>query len=137
MSAEKSIFDLFSTNVQFETDGIWIDYGSYGRVKIARAGGKNRAFRSLMERRLRPYRSAMNMGTMDEQVLERITRECFAETVVLDWEFLGPDGEPLPFSKEKCVELFEALPDFFTEVVNESQRVVNFVEQSREHDAKG
>ena len=145
--ATKPLNGIFGTSASLETEGIWIDYGEYGRIKVARAGGKNKAFKNLMERSLRPYRSAMNMGTMDDAVLERITRENFAEAVVLDWDIVeeGPIDEttgkptlvPVPFSREACVKIFEALPDLFLDIMQQAQTVVNFVEASREIDAKG
>lgn len=137
MSASKPISDIFGTNASLEVDGIWVDYGEHGRFRVARAGGKNKAFRNLMEKRLRPYRAAMSMGTMDDTVVERITRECFAEAVVLDWELVDGDEQPITFTREKCVELFEEYPDLFLDIMQQAQMVVNFVEETREADAKG
>jgi len=138
--ASKPLNSLFGTSASLETDGIWIEYGEYGRFRCARAGGKNKAFRNLMERKLRPYRSAINMGTMDESILEKITHECFAEAVVLEWDIVEENdlGEivAIPFSREKCVELFKALPDLFEDLLKQTQTVINFVEESRADDAK-
>lgn len=136
MSAAKPISGIFGTNASLETDGIWVDYGEHGRFLVARAGGKNKAFRNLMEKRLRPYRAAMSMGTMDDSVVERITRECFAEAVVLNWELVDANGDAIEFTREKCVDLFEELPDLFIDIMQQAQMVVNFVEATRAEDAK-
>lgn len=134
--AKKSIASVFGTDSSLETEGIKLDYGDYGAVWVARAGGKNKAFSDAMERRLRPYRSGIQLGTVDNEVVEKITRECFAEFVVLDWDFVDENGEPIPYSPEKCAELFEQYPDFFNEIMQQAQRVVNFVRETREHDGK-
>lgn len=138
--ALKPIGAVFGTNASLETDGIWIDYGEYGKFKIARAGGKNQAFTNRMEREMRPYRAGIRMGTIDDGVIENISRRVFAETVVLDWEIADYDesGEvvPVPFSVDKCVELFSKYPDLFRDILQQSQQVVNFVEETRAHDGK-
>jgi len=138
--ASKPLSQVFGTSASLETEGIVINYGEYGSFKCARAGGKNKAFRNLMERKLRPYRSAINMGTMDESILEKLTHECFAEAVVLGWDIVEQNelGEivPVPFTREKCVELFQQYPDLFTDLLQQTQTVINFVEESRADDAK-
>ena len=134
--ATKSIEDLFKTDSSLETEGIEIKYGEHGSFFIARAGGANKAFNALMTKKLRPYRTAMQMGTMDDSVLESVVRECFAEKVVLGWDLVDSEGNAIPFSKQKCVELFNNLPDLFTDLMQESQRVANFVQSAREEDAK-
>ncbi len=137
MAAQKPISALFGTNATLETEGIWIDYGDYGRFLIARAGGQNKKFRNLFEKKIRPYRAAINMGTLDDAVAERIMREAFAETVVLDWDLVDEDGDPYPFSAESCVSLLEENPDLFTDLQQQSQMVANFLQDTREADAKG
>ena len=136
MAAQKPISALFGTNATLETDGIWIDYGDYGKFLIARAGGQNKKFRNMFEKKIRPYRAAINMGTLDDAVAERIMREAFAETVVLGWDLVGDDGEPFPFSVEHCITLLETNPDLFTDLQQQSQMVANFIQDTRELDAK-
>ncbi len=137
MAVHKPISALFGTNASLETEGLWIDYGDYGRFLIARAGGANKKFKNLFERKIRPYRAAINMGTLDDAVAERIMRESFAEAVVIDWELVNEDGDPFPFSAEKCCEIFEENPDLFTDLQQQAQMVANFVKETRELDAKG
>lgn len=137
MPATKPIASFFKTSANLETEGIWIDYGDYGRFLVARAGGKNKAFRNLMDQRLRPYRSALKMGLVDDSVIEKITRESFAEAVVLDWELVDESNQPIPYSAEACSKLFEDCPDLFEDVLNQAQTVANFVEETRVEDAKG
>lgn len=134
--ATKSIEDLFLTDRTLETEGIEITYGDHGSFFVARAGGANKAFNTLMQKRLRPYRTAMQMGTMDDAVLEKIVRECFAEKVVLGWDIVDSEGKAIPFTKEKCVELFNKLPDLFADLMEQAQRVANFVQEQRNEDAK-
>lgn len=136
MPATKPLSGIFKTNATFETSGIWIDYGEYGRFRIARSGGENRAFRNLVQQRLRPYRAGINMGTIGDDVIESVMRECFAEAIVLDWEIVDEDGKPIPFSREKCIDVFKEYPDLFADIVQQSQLVVNFLDETRKADGK-
>ncbi len=136
MAAVKPISALFGTNATLETEGIWIDYGDYGKFLVARAGGQNKKFRNLFEKKIRPYRAAINMGTLDDAVAERIMRESFAEAVVLEWDLVDADGKSVPFTVENCIELLESNPDLFTDLQQQSQMVANFIQDTREMDAK-
>ncbi len=131
-----NISDLFGTTEALETDGIWIDYGEYGRFLVRRAGGRNRKFKNLMTRLIKPHRAAMQMGAVDDSVLEGLTRHAFSRTVIIDWELVDEDGEPRDFSVSACEELFKELPDLFEDIMSQAQMVVNFVELARDNDAK-
>jgi len=137
MPVTKPISSIFKTDPTLETKGIWVDYGESGRFLIARSGGRNRAFRNLMEQRIKPFRAAMNAGASSDEAVERTTRKVFSETVVLDWEQVDELGESIPFTPDACYKLFEELPDLFLDIMQQSQMIVNFVEETREADAKG
>ena len=62
-----SLYKLFKTNENLETDGIWLEYGQTAdgkpiRIKIARAGGHNVAFSKALEKATRPYKKAIQTG---------------------------------------------------------------------------
>jgi hypothetical protein len=48
----------------------------------------------------------------------------------------GKDGEVLEFTKENVIQIFHDLPDLFTEVITESQRIANYVSEAAEADSK-
>ena len=66
-----SLYKLFKTDEKLETDGVWLEYGQTEegkpiRIKIARAGGRNVAFAKALEKATRPYRKAIQTGTLDD-----------------------------------------------------------------------
>jgi len=135
-----SLYKLFKTDESLETDGIWIEYGTNEkgepiRIKIARAGGHNSAFSKALEKATRPYRKAIQTGMLDNKTADRLYKEVFAETVVLDWiNVEGPDGEPREFNKDNALKLFEDLPDLFADLREQASNVALFREEVREAD---
>lgn len=135
-----SLYKLFKTNENLETDGIWLEYGQTAdgkpiRIKIARAGGHNVAFSKALEKATRPYKKAIQTGMLDNKTADRLYKEVFAETVVLDWiNVEGPDGQPMEFNKENVLKLFEDLPDLFVDLREQSANVALFRDEVRETD---
>ncbi|MFA7063658.1 MAG: hypothetical protein WC132_05935 [Methanomethylophilus sp.] len=135
-----SLYKLFKTNENLETDGIWLEYGQTAdgkpvRIKIARAGGHNVAFAKALEKATRPYKKAIQTGTLDDKTATRLYREVFADTVVLDWiNVEGPDGQPMDFNKENVLKLFEDLPDLFADLREQANNVALFRDEVRETD---
>lgn len=135
-----SLYKLFKTDQNLETDGIFIEYGTNSegkpiRVKIARAGGSNKAFSKALEKATRPYRKAIQSGLLDNGTADRLYKDVFADTVILGWENVeGPDGKPLPFNRENVLKLFEDLPDLFTDLREQASNVALFREEVLEED---
>ncbi len=134
--SSKSLYEIFQTDPKLEKDGIELAYGPAVFV-IARAGGANEKFKRCMERKLRPYRSQINMNTMDDDVANRLLAEAYAESVILGWEGVTDrEGITIEFTQEACVQLMVELPDLFSDLQTESQRVSNYNMEIRKVDAK-
>lgn len=132
----KGIYELFTTDENLEREGFALEYGEATFI-IARAGGANKKFQSNIERKMRPYRSALNAGTMDDEVAEKLLAQAYAESVILAWDGVtDPDGEKLSFTKENVVKVLIDLPDLFRDIQEQSQRVANFTKAGAEEDAK-
>ena len=135
-----SLYKLFKTNENLETDGIWLEYGQTEkgepvRIKIARAGGNNSAFSKALEKATRPYRKAIQTGMLDNKTADKLYKDVFADTVVLDWiNVEGPDGKPMEFKRENVLKLFEDLPDLFADLREQANNVALFREEVREVD---
>lgn len=130
---------LFKPSDKLEQEGIWLDYGDF-RIKITRAGATNERFKKLMEAKMKPHRRAMANDTMDNKVADRVTREVWAESIVLGWDSpLGPNvmpyqGAAFTFSVDNCVKLFTDLPDLFIDVREMSMKMGLFLEDTAEAD---
>lgn len=135
----KDIFELFTTDKDLEQKGIALEYGKTTFI-IARAGGANRKFSSALERKMRPYRSAINTGTMDDELAERLLAEAYAEAVILAWDGVpnreATDGAELEFTKENVVAVLLELSDLFRDIQEQSMKIANFITAGTEEDAK-
>jgi len=128
----RSVYEAFETSKSLESDGVVVDFGDFKFI-LARAGGSNRKFNAAVERRMRPHRRALQAGTLDPEVGDRIAAECFAEAVVLGWEGVTDrQGNPLPFTRENCVQLLLDLPDLFADLRTQATNLSNFLAAERE-----
>lgn len=143
-----SLFNTFKTDAEIEKNGVILQYGFVKKpdgkpdtsrpigIRVARAGGANTAYLRRAEAVLRPYRRQIQTDTMDRGLIDELTRQLFAETVVKGWENVqDEDGTDLPFTVENCVALFAKLPDLFTDVQEQSQRAALFRTEVMEADA--
>lgn len=137
-----SLYSQFKTEDSLEKQGILLEYGTTedGKpicIRIARAGGANKAYEKRMEAEVKPYRRMIQNETIETSVVTRILRKVFAETVVLGWENVQDEsGKDIPFNVENCIKLFEDLPDLFKDVQEQAQRAALFRAEVREADAK-
>lgn len=129
------MYDKFKTDESREINGILLDYGDF-RVRIARAGGGNKRYAKVLEAKSRPYQRAIQTETINFELQMKILQAVYAEAVVLKWETLvdgeykdgieGPDGKLLPVTVENIVATFEALPDLFSDIRAQADRVALF-----------
>lgn len=144
-----SMYKQFKTDDALEKQGIVIDYGSF-RVTVARAGGSNKRFATLLDATSKPYRRAIQLETLPPEIADRIMREVFASAVVLNWEVnttpdadeptwtVGieqEDGSLGPFNKEAVMAAFVALPDLFADIREQAQKASLFREEIRTAEA--
>ena len=139
-----SIYSIFGTDKNIEQTGFLLTYPG-SKFLIARSGGANRVYTEFMERQLRPHRKAIDRGHLDDEIANKILREAFARHIVLSWEGVkNPEDADLPigeqrdfeFNVENCVALFEALPDLFADIRDQSTELSNFIQEQRDKDAK-
>ena len=131
------IYDLFKTDAAVEKDGIELDYGKGGVIRICRAGGANSRFGKLLGDRLKPYRRQLDNGTMDDDVANRIMAEVYADSIIIGWRSIAdPDGNDLEFTRENCVRLLIDLPELFRDIQEQAAKVANFRKLDLEADAK-
>lgn len=131
--------EQFATDASLESKGIIVDYGK-DRIRIARAGGANKAFARLVEKKTKPFRRAIQVGAFDNDRSIAILREVYAEVVVLDWEVnkgtidkpkwtkgidpkdAGEDGKDLlPVNPENIKKVLLNLPDLFLDLQQQAQ----------------
>jgi hypothetical protein len=137
---------MFQTDKALETNGIKVDYGAF-YLRLARAGGANKAYARAMDRLTKPYRRQIQTETIDPEVANRLFIEAYAESVVVGWGMKGEDGQDiegsfpldkdtiLSFSRENVVRAFEALPDLFTDAKEQASKWTLYRAEVLEKDA--
>lgn len=132
-----SVYRKFKTSKSAELSGVTIDYGDGTKIRVARAGGSNRAYLSALEKISRKHRRQIQLDILPEDVAARITRELYVDTVVLGWEGVtDADGQPLEFTRDNALKVFEDLPDLFRDVQEHATSLALFRDEVLEGDAK-
>lgn len=134
---KKGPYAMFQTDPKAEaSEGIVLDYGSF-RIRVARAGGANAAFKRLMSDKLRPYRKQLDLGTIDEDLAQKILVEVYSESVILGWEGVTDEkGQALPFTRTNVAKLLTDLPDLFRDIQEQAASLSNFKAEQLEEEAK-
>lgn len=126
-------FDDYDMDPNLESgEGVRIEYDEGKAFIIHRAGGSNRKFAKLFQREFKRHERKMQMGTLPENVAEKIMRECYAHAVVIGWEGITAGGEPVPFSPEACIAFFEARPEVFRAIQRDANDLAIFRKQAQE-----
>lgn len=134
------LYNQFGTNKTLEKEGVWLEYGQTPdgkpvRIKVARAGGQNLAYQKQMEKATRPHKKALQTGTLDNAVAEKLFREVYADSVIVGWENItDADGKPLVFSRENVVKVMEDLPDLFADIREAAANMSIFRDEERKAD---
>jgi hypothetical protein len=139
------MYDVFETDEDLETTGIWLDYGDF-RVRIASAGQGNKKYVKYAEKALKPVRKAMQAGALSNERSLAIMSDIYAKTIVLDWEVLVDgkmvkgieqrDGSIAPFNYENVRQVFLDLPNLFLDIQEQANSIANFRRAELEEDTK-
>lgn len=81
----------FRTDVKLENEGVWMEL-EHVRIKIARAGENNRAFKEHMSAEAKKLGTAIRVGMVSDEASKRILRSAYASTIIKDWETRQDDG---------------------------------------------
>jgi hypothetical protein len=142
--ADLDIYKLFGTDQGLEQDGIILNYSDVFWLRVSRAGGSNERYKRILTEKTRPYRRAIQTETILPDMAAKIMREAAAEGLVLAWGskkfgdglMPAPDGTPMEFTVENVVKFFEALPDIFADVQEQTGKAGLFRLTEIEDDAK-
>ena len=149
------MYDNFETDPNLETNGIKVDYGDF-RVTLAFAGASNKAFAKFAEAKLKPYKRAMDSGTLSQELSSKIMMEIYAKTIVRNWEVRkvekdsitgeeletwvqgieAKDGSVMPFNEENVIKTFKALVNLFFDLQEMASKAANYRAIELEDDAK-
>lgn len=144
-----SLSKQFKTDTTKEVDGVAIEFGANadGTVPtfwISRMSKANVAYTKALDKATRPYRRAMDLGTLDNDVAERIFAEVFATTVLRGWDNVqlsdvtGEESDTgfAPFNKENVLALFKRLPELYDDLQAQAKSAALFKTESIEAETK-
>lgn len=143
-----SPFQQFKTNTALEAEGVWLDFGGW-QIKAARAGGSNKRYLPATELHFREHKQAAAIGVLPEGVARKALYNVYADAVILGWRtespdapggFIptleGPDGEPMEFTRENVIKLFELVPDVFNHIKPLAENYATFQRGMRDETIK-
>ncbi len=146
MSAK--LYQMFEMDKDLEREGISVNYGSV-KFQIARAGGRNKAFKDTFSAKTKKHRTQIDNETMSDEMADRIMAESYAEAVILGWWSRKEDehgdpildakgeekwvdtienkaGKSVKYSVEECVRLLLDLPDLFGSLQSYAAKSANY-----------
>ena len=126
----------FATNAHLEQEGIEVHFQNGAFIRLARAGGGNARYENAMKQHFKPYRRALNTGSMDNKTVSEILQKVYAETIVLGWRDFELDGQALEYSPEQTLKLFKEFPEFWRIVQEESEKFANYKAEETEESGK-
>lgn len=146
-----SMYEQFETDAKLEAEGIWIDYGDF-RILIGRAGGGNKKYLSYAEAKTKPFRRAIQAGTMPEERSRALLYDIYAKTIVLNWQVAdgenedgstkwkngihAKDGGIIDVTPDNVVLTFKNLPALFMDLQGSAESISLFRKEEMEADAK-
>ena len=142
------LYNTFEMDADLEREGIMVNFGSV-KFSIARAGGRNKAFKDTFGAKAKKHRTQIDQETISDEMADRIMAESYAEAVILGWwtrkenesgdpilsgegEEIWEDyivnkaGEQVKFSVEECTKLLMDLPDLFATLQSYASKAANF-----------
>lgn len=134
----------FKTNSAKETEGVKIEFpeaqnddGTIPTFIISRMGKSNKAYSKALEAATRPYRRQVELGTMKNDVAEKLFLNVFVDTILRGWENVQDEsGEAIPYSKDSAIALLEELGDVYDRLQEEAKISSNFRDSALEDEAK-
>lgn len=150
------LYKTFETDVDLEREGIIVNFGSV-KFSLARAGGRNKAFKELFTAKAERHRVELDNKTLSDDVADKLMAESYAEAVILGWwtrkedengdpildkkgeeqwddTIVNADGDAIKFTKDECVRLLLDLPDLFATLQSYASKAANFRKELEEED---
>lgn len=92
--------DAYSIDDTLSVEGKWVKIGKGAELRIARLN--NEPYREFIKKKLKPYKSAMRAGAVDDDLMTEVLIQAMARHILLDWKGLTEKGEELKYSIAEC-----------------------------------
>jgi hypothetical protein len=123
-----NLYEAFETDEKIENDqGITLDYGKAGKIRIHRAGGSNQKFINYYRAQMKPYTRQIQSGTMDNEVANKLLIDIYAKTIIIGWEGIKDrNNVELEFNYNNVSQVLTDLPTLFQDIQASSQDATLF-----------
>lgn len=113
--------NLVKTDIDKETNGVWIEFAEGIQLKIARS--RNTKYQEEIRRLIDPIKGELRKDVISTEKFADLLLRVRAKTVLLDWKNIEEDGVEVPYSVEKAIEYFKnpELKDFYGFVITISE----------------
>lgn len=126
-------YEQFAFDAELAETGVWFDFTDGSRLRIARRD--NPRYREALRALAKGKERLIQLKAISESELHEMRMRALARGVLLDWEGLTRDGEPLPYSEANVVALLTDLPEFCVQVESCAEDLVAFRREA-EQDAE-
>lgn len=130
MAVSKKLLSRFSTDLDMEENGAWVDFGEHEdgtkiRVKVRRIRSKkSQDVRKELEK---PLLSKIRSGTVTDKEMEDLVYKQSAYALVADWEgILDDNDQPIPCTPANILEVFAELTDIRDVVIQKATEADTF-----------
>lgn len=143
------MFDVFETNEEAETNGIWKEFGKGTcKAKLARQGGSNTKYMKAINDLVTEY-GTDKIGKLPEEKQEELYKKAFVKAIVCDhkvkvedeWKdgvFIreGDEKKLVPFTIDNMTKCLMQLPEYSIKLDNFTKTYENYRQSIIEEHSK-
>jgi hypothetical protein len=122
------------TDPALEENGVEVQLSEDAYITVRRSN--NQKFKDLLTSLRKPYEQRIQRGTMDQKVLDQLTRQAVAKEVLIGWRGIKLDGKEVKYSPAKAEELLKKYEDFQEDVLTAANTRETFRRQVQEENEK-
>lgn len=137
-SKKETIYDQFSMDKKAEDEGVILDFGDAGWLRILRAGGTNVRYQRRLSNFVRKHKRRIDLDLLSEDAARKEMIDIFADTIVIDGELRDRDGKMVKLRNNRAaiVKFFTEMFELFAYVREQAENLSLFRVIEKEEDAK-
>lgn len=132
-----NLYDLYQTDLNLETEGVWVAITKDIQVKVAALPNPN--FTEFLTKLQKPYKGQIRKGLLDKDIEEDLYVKAVAKTVLIDWKGIkDKDNKDLPYSYENAYTILsdKSMKRFKSEILLLSTEAETFKSEEKDEAIK-
>jgi hypothetical protein len=125
-----NLHSLFSSNKDYEKDGVEFVISNTCSMVVRRFGGANvERVKSANAKYYKPYARIIQNGAMPEDQQRSLMIRAFVDACIVSWKGVCDDeGKEIPFTIDNAVKLFTELDELFESIFEYANDVKTYKE---------